>query len=143
MGAAAELAARMQARFPGLIVAGWYEPPFRPLNADEEREVIEKVRSQRPDIFWVGLSSPKQDKFMAEYLPKLETNVMIGVGAAFDFLTGRVKQAPRWMQQSGLEWFFRLWQEPRRLWRRYLRSNPRFIVQVCLQRLGLKKFPLA
>jgi N-acetylglucosaminyldiphosphoundecaprenol N-acetyl-beta-D-mannosaminyltransferase len=142
-GAAAELASKMQARFPGLTVAGCYEPPFRALNAAEEQTLIEKVRAARPDIFWVGLSTPKQDRFMAEYLARLDTCVMIGVGAAFDFLTGRVKQAPRWMQHSGLEWFYRLCQEPRRLWRRYLRNNPRFVAQVCLQRLGIKKFNIS
>jgi len=139
-GAAAQLAAAMQKRFPGLVVAGWFEPPFRPLNAEEEKTLIERVRAERPDIFWVGLSTPKQDRFMAEYLSRLDTTVMIGVGAAFDFLTGRVKQAPRWMQHSGLEWLFRLYQEPRRLWRRYLRNNPRFVVQALLQILGLRKF---
>jgi exopolysaccharide biosynthesis WecB/TagA/CpsF family protein len=141
-GTAAQLAAVLQKRFPGLQVTGWYEPPFRPLQPDEERELIEMVRAQPPDLFWVGLSTPKQDKFMAEYLAKLDTAVMVGVGAAFDFHTGRVKQAPRWMQQWGLEWVFRLYQEPRRLWRRYLRNNPRFLAQIILQQLGLKKFDL-
>jgi len=142
-GTAAQLAAVLQERFPGLQVAGWYEPPFRPLEPNEEQELVAMVRKQQPDLFWVGLSTPKQDKFMAEYLPKLDATIMVGVGAAFDFHTGRVKQAPRWMQQWGLEWVFRLYQEPRRLWRRYLRNNPRFVAQIFLQQLGLKKFELS
>jgi exopolysaccharide biosynthesis WecB/TagA/CpsF family protein len=141
-GTAAQLAGLLQKRFPGLQVTGWYEPPFRPLTPEEERELIEMVGQQQPDLFWVGLSTPKQDKFMADYLAKLDTRVMVGVGAAFDFHTGRVKQAPRWMQHWGLEWVFRLYQEPRRLWRRYLKNNPRFLAQIFLQQFGIRKFEL-
>jgi N-acetylglucosaminyldiphosphoundecaprenol N-acetyl-beta-D-mannosaminyltransferase len=112
------------------------------LTPDEEKNLGEMVRSARVDIFWVGLSTPKQEKFMAEFLPKLETTLMIGVGAAFDFHAGRVKQAPRWMQRSGLEWFYRLCSEPRRLWRRYLRNNPWFVLNLCCQFLRLKQYPL-
>jgi N-acetylglucosaminyldiphosphoundecaprenol N-acetyl-beta-D-mannosaminyltransferase len=90
----------------------------------------------------VGLSTPKQEKFMAEYLPKLDATLMIGVGAAFDFLSGRVKQAPRWMQRSGLEWLYRLCSEPRRLAGRYLRNNPVFVAKIALQLAGLKKYKL-
>ncbi|PYI84957.1 MAG: glycosyltransferase, partial [Verrucomicrobia bacterium] len=92
--------------------------------------------------FWVGLSTPKQEKFMAAFLPKLDVALMIGVGAAFDFHSGRVKQAPLWVQRSGLEWIFRLSQEPRRLWRRYLKNNPRFIFWAGCQLLGLKRFEM-
>ncbi|MCI0744936.1 MAG: WecB/TagA/CpsF family glycosyltransferase [Verrucomicrobia subdivision 3 bacterium] len=141
-GVAAKLSETLRVRFPGLAVAGCYEPPFRPLTSSEEAELAQRVSAHRPDIFWVGLSTPKQDLFMAEYLPKLDTTVMIGVGAAFDFHTHRIKQAPRWMQQSGLEWFFRLCQEPRRLWWRYLKHNPRFVFQISLQALRLKKFDM-
>lgn len=141
-GVAQELQARLCARFPGLQVVGVYEPPFRPLNASEEAEVTARVAGTRPDVMWIGLSTPKQEKFMAQYLPRLPVTLMVGVGAAFDFHSGRVKQAPRWMQRSGLEWFFRLTQEPRRLWRRYLRNNPRFAVLAAAQLLGLKKFAL-
>ncbi|MBI3417295.1 MAG: WecB/TagA/CpsF family glycosyltransferase [Verrucomicrobia bacterium] len=141
-GAAAQLKDCMTRQFPGLQVVGVYEPPFRPLNATEETELEAQIRAVRPDILWVGLSTPKQEKFMAEHLAKLEVTIMIGVGAAFDFHSGRVKQAPRWMQRSGLEWFFRLCQEPRRLWRRYLRNNPRFAFKAACQLLGIKKFVL-
>jgi N-acetylglucosaminyldiphosphoundecaprenol N-acetyl-beta-D-mannosaminyltransferase len=90
----------------------------------------------------VGLSTPKQEKFMAKYLSRLDVTLMVGVGAAFDFHAGRVKQAPRWMQRSGLEWFFRLCCEPRRLWKRYLRNNPRFVLGFVGQLLGIKKYSL-
>jgi N-acetylglucosaminyldiphosphoundecaprenol N-acetyl-beta-D-mannosaminyltransferase len=90
---------------------------------------------------WVGLSTPKQEKFMVQYLPKLDVTLMFGVGAAFDFHAGRVSQAPRWMQRSGLEWFYRLCSEPRRLWKRYLRNNPLFILGVCGQLTRLRRYP--
>jgi len=141
-GVAEELRDRLTARFPKLTVAGCYTPPFRPLNPDEEARLQEMVHAARPDILWVGLSTPKQEKFMAEFLPKLDVTLMIGVGAAFDFHAGRVKQAPRWMQRSGLEWFYRLCQEPRRLAKRYLTNNPRFALKIAGQLTGLKKYPL-
>jgi N-acetylglucosaminyldiphosphoundecaprenol N-acetyl-beta-D-mannosaminyltransferase len=141
-GVAKQLKARLEERFPGLQVVGTYTPPFRPLNVEEQRHLAQMVEEARPDIFWVGLSTPKQEKFMFEYLPKLNTTLMVGVGAAFDFHSGRVKQAPRWIQRSGLEWLFRLCQEPRRLWRRYLRNNPLFVGRVFLQLTGLRKYPL-
>jgi N-acetylglucosaminyldiphosphoundecaprenol N-acetyl-beta-D-mannosaminyltransferase len=141
-GAAEELAAKLKQRFPALVVARTYEPPFRPLNEAEEREVIDKVRATRPDFLWVGLSTPKQDKFMAAYSSKLDATVMLGVGAAFDFHSGRIRQAPAWLQRLGMEWFFRLCMEPRRLWKRYLKHNPRFVYHVLLQKLGLEKFTL-
>ena len=115
---------------------------WRPLNPEEEKALVEQVKQARPDILWVGLSTPKQEKFMAEYLPKLQTTLMVGVGAAFDIHSGRLKQAPGWMQRSGLEWFYRLCQEPRRLWRRYLTNNPRFLFWAVCQLLRLKKFNL-
>src|SRR5207249_3753796 len=111
-----------------------------PLNEEEQKELTERVRAAKPDIFWVGLSTPKQEKFMAEYLPRLQTTLMFGVGAAFDFHSGRVRQAPRWIQRSGFEWLFRLCQEPRRLWRRYLINNPRFLFLAVCQLLGLRRF---
>jgi N-acetylglucosaminyldiphosphoundecaprenol N-acetyl-beta-D-mannosaminyltransferase len=139
---AEELKAKLQARFPGLIVSGTFTPPFRALNAAEEKELAEMVRAAQPDFFWVGLSTPKQERFMVEYLPKLDAKLMIGVGAAFDFHAGKVKQAPRWIQRNGLEWAYRLWQEPRRLWRRYARNNPLFVAHVFLQKSGLRKYQL-
>jgi N-acetylglucosaminyldiphosphoundecaprenol N-acetyl-beta-D-mannosaminyltransferase len=140
-GVAELLAEKLKARFPKLEIADTFTPPFRALNPEEEKSLQEMVRAARPDIFWVGLSTPKQEKFMAEFLPKLDATLMIGVGAAFDFHSGRVKQAPRWMQKSGLEWFYRLCSEPQRLARRYLKNNPLFALKVAGQLCGFKKYP--
>jgi len=140
-GVAERLAKRLKEKYPGLIVAGTFTPPFRALTPGEAAELQAQVRNSSPDMIWVGLSTPKQEKFMAEFLPQLDTTLMVGVGAAFDFHTGRVKQAPLWMQRSGLEWFYRLCQEPRRLAKRYLRNNPLFVWQFSAQLLGLKKYP--
>jgi len=141
-GVAEALRDKLSARFPGLQVAGCYTPPFRPLNPEEKQELEAMVRAVRPDILWVGLSTPKQEKFMAQFLPKLDVTLMIGIGAAFDFHAGRVRQAPRWMQRAGLEWLFRLACEPRRLGRRYLRNNPLFAWKIAGQLSRLKKYPL-
>ncbi|RMF26233.1 MAG: glycosyltransferase [Chloroflexi bacterium] len=141
-GVPERLAARLQSRFPGLIVAGTYSPPFRPLRPDEDEQIVQLINETSPDIVWVGLGSPKQERWMAEHIDRLTAPVLIGVGAAFDFHTGRKPQAPRWMQRSGLEWLFRLLTEPRRLWRRYLINNPLFIALVVLQALGLRRYSL-
>jgi len=114
-GVPEHLAARLQSRFPGLIVAGTYSPPFRPLRPEEDEQIVQLINETSPDIVWVGLGSPKQERWMAEHIDRLTAPVLIGVGAAFDFHTGRKPQAPRWMQRSGLEWLFRLLTEPRRL----------------------------
>jgi N-acetylglucosaminyldiphosphoundecaprenol N-acetyl-beta-D-mannosaminyltransferase len=139
-GVAEELANVLQARFPGLRVAGTFSPPFGPLNREKRDALAKKVGETRPDFFWVGIGMPKQEKFMADYISILtEAKIFIGVGAAFDFFTGRVRQAPRWMMRIGLEWLFRLFQEPTRLWRRYLIYNPLFIIRAAGQLLGLRK----
>jgi len=142
-GVAEELAAKLRTRFPKLQVVGTFTPPFRALNPDEEKALQAQVAQTKPDILWVGLSTPKQERFMVGYLPKLEVTLMAGVGAAFDFHSGRVKQAPRWMQRSGLEWFYRLCSEPRRLAKRYFRNNPLFILKFSAQTLGLKRYPMS
>ena len=141
-GVAGELRDRLASRFPGVQIVGTYTPPFRPLNAAEEDDLAAQIRESRPDILWVGLSTPKQERFMAEYLPRLDVTIMAGVGAAFDFHAGRVRLAPRWVQHAGLEWFYRLLTEPRRLWRRYLVNNPLFLWRIALQLAGLRKYPL-
>jgi N-acetylglucosaminyldiphosphoundecaprenol N-acetyl-beta-D-mannosaminyltransferase len=140
-GVAELLAQKLKNKFPKLEVVGTFTPPFRALNADEEIKLREQVAIAPPDILWVGLSTPKQEKFMAEFLPKLDVTLMIGVGAAFDFHSGRVRQAPRWMQRGGLEWIYRLGCEPRRLAKRYFRNNPLFVLKYSIQLTGLKKFP--
>jgi N-acetylglucosaminyldiphosphoundecaprenol N-acetyl-beta-D-mannosaminyltransferase len=141
-GVADELKARMVRRFPGLSVIGTFCPPFRPLSSEEKARVISSLNRLKPDLVWVGLSTPKQELFMAEFHEKLRVKVMIGVGAAFDFHTGRVRQAPRWMMRTGLEWFFRLCMEPRRLGPRYFRNNPAFIWNILAQYAGLRKYPI-
>jgi N-acetylglucosaminyldiphosphoundecaprenol N-acetyl-beta-D-mannosaminyltransferase len=141
-GVAELLAKKLKEKFPKLQVAGAYTPPFRPLNESEVKGLQAQISACRPDILWVGLSTPKQEKFMAEFLPKLDVTLMLGVGAAFDFHSGRVRQAPRWMQRSGLEWFHRLCSEPRRLWKRYFRNNPLFVLKFLGQMTGLKRYPL-
>lgn len=140
-GVAELLAQKLKVKFPRLAVAGTFTPPFRALNADEIKNLQAQVRAARPDIVWVGLSTPKQEKFMAEFLPQLDATLMVGVGAAFDFHSGRIRQAPRWMQRSGLEWLYRLGCEPRRLARRYLQNNPRFVLKFFGQQLGLTQYP--
>lgn len=139
-GIADELAAAMRSKSPGIVDTGVYTPPYRDLTSAEREEVIGLINAARPDIVWVGLSTPKQEKWMAQMRPFLDAPVLVGVGAAFDYNTGRVKRAPRWMQASGLEWLFRIIQEPRRLWRRYARNNSLFIYYLLLQKLGVRNF---
>jgi N-acetylglucosaminyldiphosphoundecaprenol N-acetyl-beta-D-mannosaminyltransferase len=127
-GALAQLARNLRLRYPGLRIVGGYVPPFRTLTPDEEDAVAADVRRSGADVVWVGIGVPKQEKWMARMRPRLDAPVLVGVGAAFDFHAGLVTQAPGWVQRVGLEWLFRLVQEPRRLWRRYLRYNPRFVV---------------
>lgn len=126
-GVADQLKTSLEQQVPGVKIAGTFCPPFRPLNPDEERDLITQVSSATPDVIWVGLSTPKQERFMAAYSGRLPATLMFGVGAAFDFHTGRVRQAPGWMQRSGMEWFFRVCREPRRLAWRYFRNNPLFV----------------
>jgi N-acetylglucosaminyldiphosphoundecaprenol N-acetyl-beta-D-mannosaminyltransferase len=135
-GVAEALAERLQKQVSDLRVAGMYSPPFGRASMEEEREAARMIKDSRADIVWVGMSSPKQEVWMADHVGRLGVPVMIGVGAAFDFLSGRKRQAPRWMQRSGLEWIFRLLSEPRRLWPRY-RQYPRFVVLVLREMLGL------
>ena len=139
-GVAEDLKRQLELRFPGLKIVGTFTPPFRELNEIELRDLHDHVKAVQPDFFWVGLSTPKQEFFMAQYVPILaEAKIFLGVGAAFDLLTGRVPQAPVWMQRSGLEWLFRLVQEPKRLWRRYLLNNPIFVLQAGRQLLTKRK----
>jgi N-acetylglucosaminyldiphosphoundecaprenol N-acetyl-beta-D-mannosaminyltransferase len=124
------LADKLTARFPELQIAGCYSPPFRNLTVEEEQEIAQMINASKADIVWVGLGTPRQDYWVARFRPLLDAALLIAVGAAFDFHSGRVKQAPRWMQRTGLEWFFRLSQDPQRLWKRYLLGNPRFVYLV-------------
>jgi N-acetylglucosaminyldiphosphoundecaprenol N-acetyl-beta-D-mannosaminyltransferase len=139
-GIAERLQASLQQRFPRLRILGWYTPPFRSLDGKEEAALTDRIAALRPDILWVGLSTPKQEHFMAEFLPKLDVTLMVGVGAAFDVLTGQIRDAPRWIKRAGLQWLHRLSQEPFRLWKRYLLNNPRFLWHVSLQLAGLRSY---
>jgi N-acetylglucosaminyldiphosphoundecaprenol N-acetyl-beta-D-mannosaminyltransferase len=141
-GVADELARRLVERFPGLQVSGTSTPPFRALTRDEEDREIETLNGARADFIWVGLGTPKQERWMAARRARLTAPILIGVGAAFDFHSGRTRQAPRVLQRHGLEWAFRLATEPRRLWRRYAWVIPGFIGLVALQTLGLPGFEL-
>jgi len=135
-----DLSRRLQAEHPGLDIAGIYCPPFRPLSSSELCEVAERINASGAHIVWVGLSTPKQERWIRAVKGLLRARVLLSVGAAFDFHAGRIRQAPSWMQQAGLEWFFRLLQEPRRLWRRYAFNNPLFVILASLQLAGLKRF---
>jgi N-acetylglucosaminyldiphosphoundecaprenol N-acetyl-beta-D-mannosaminyltransferase len=141
-GVPERLAARLQTRFPGLIIAGTWSPPFRELTGTEEQAMIDTIASAQPDIIWIGLSTPKQERWMARYVGRLPAAVLIGVGAAFDIHAGLKKQAPPWMQRTGLEWLFRLAAEPRRLWRRYLINNPWFVWRLLLQLSGVVRYDI-
>jgi N-acetylglucosaminyldiphosphoundecaprenol N-acetyl-beta-D-mannosaminyltransferase len=121
------LESRLRERFPGLRIAGGFSPPFRALSAEEEERAIADINSSGAAVVWVGTGQPKQEKWMLRMRSRLDAPLLVGVGAAFDFHAGLVTQAPRWMQRSGLEWVYRLAREPRRLWRRYARYNPRFL----------------
>jgi N-acetylglucosaminyldiphosphoundecaprenol N-acetyl-beta-D-mannosaminyltransferase len=144
-GGAPEVAGRLSERlvekFPGLNVVGTYCPPFRALSPEEDEEVVRIIRAAEPDIVWVGISTPKQERWMVEHVARLGVPVLVGVGAAFDFLSGTKPQAPLWMQRSGLEWLFRLFSEPKRLWRRYA-QYPLFGLLVLAQMIGLKQYPM-
>ena len=142
-GVADALAQRCSVAFPGLKVAGTYCPPFRPLTVTEKESVIDMITTSGADVVWVGLSTPKQERWIAEMRDHLDVKLLCSVGAAFDYHTGALKPAPTWMQRVALEWLFRLLQEPRRLWRRYAEIVPTFLVLVALQVSGLKKFPRA
>jgi len=140
-GVADMLKEMLERRFPGLHVVGTYTPPFRSLTVDEEEKLLAQVRESRPHIVWVGLSTPKQEQFMAHYVDRLQVPLLVGVGAAFDYHTGRTRDCSQWIKRAGLQWLHRLLQDPRRLWRRYLRNNPAFVWNITLQMLKLRRYP--
>ena len=141
-GVAEALRAELIRRVPGLRIVGTYTPPFRPLNGGEEDELRAQLELSQPDILWCGLSTPTQERFMSSYNHRLPVKLMVGVGAAFDLLSGNLREAPDWMKRAGLQWVYRLMKEPKRLWRRYLVNNPRFTWLTFLQLTGLKGFSL-
>jgi len=134
-GVAEELKLSLERLAPGLQVVGTYTPFFRPLTREEEEALFTLVREKDPHIVWVGLSTPKQERFMAQYSARMPGVLVIGVGAAFDYHTGRIHDAPHWIKRAGMQWLHRLLQDPRRLWRRYFRNNPAFLWKISLQML--------
>jgi N-acetylglucosaminyldiphosphoundecaprenol N-acetyl-beta-D-mannosaminyltransferase len=137
-GSLAQLALNLRRDFPGIRIVGGYSPPFRDLEPHEEDEVVGRINADRPDVLWVGTGVPRQEKWMARMRDRLEVPVMCAVGAAFDFHAGRISQAPPWMQDRGLEWTYRIAQEPRRLLPRYLYYNPAFLRRFTRQLLREK-----
>lgn len=135
------LVSRLKADFPALQVAGVLSPPFRELSKNEKDAMVDQINMAWSDIVWVGLGSPKQEFWMAEFRQRLQAPVLIGVGAAFDFLSGAKPQAPKWIQRMGLEWLFRLVTEPRRLWRRYA-GYPLFVALAAAQLVGLANYSI-
>lgn len=140
LGVAEELAAHFRKIAPWSRIVGTYTPPYRPLTKAEEHSLIARIGRCKPDMIWVGLGTPQQDKFMRRYLSLLDTGLMFGVGAAFDFHTGRIQDCPVWVKRAGLQWIHRLMQDPKRLWRRYLCDNPAFLWRIALQLTGLATF---
>jgi N-acetylglucosaminyldiphosphoundecaprenol N-acetyl-beta-D-mannosaminyltransferase len=141
-GVPEQLARNLREWFPGIQIVGSYSPPFRSLSKEERSQLEGTVKRLRPDLFWVGLSTPKQEIFMAENVGRLACGVMIGVGAAFDFHTGALRDAPQWIKNSGLQWAHRLYQEPGRLWKRYLVNNSTFLSGIALQLAGVRQYVL-
>jgi N-acetylglucosaminyldiphosphoundecaprenol N-acetyl-beta-D-mannosaminyltransferase len=132
-GALVQLALNLRRRYPGIKIVGGYSPPYHDLDDDERAGIAAEINRTRADVVWVGIGQPKQEKWMAQMQEQLDVPVLVGVGAAFDFHAGLVPQAPTWIQSLGLEWAYRLAQEPRRLWRRYARYNPRFLFDFARQ----------
>lgn len=128
-----KLKERLTKRYPGLIISGMFSPPFRQSSNDEDSKIVDEINRSNPDIVWVGLGSPKQDIWMYEHRGRINAPVIIGVGAAFDFLAGNKPQAPSWVRSNGFEWLFRLITEPKRLWRRYLVNYPLFVYYVLVE----------
>jgi len=141
-GVAEKLRSVLVSKFPNLRVVGTYTPPFGPLRPTQEFELIAQVAAVNPDFFWVGLSTPKQERWMAEFATRLNTRILVGVGAAFDLHTGGINDAPDWVKRSGLQWLHRLKQEPKRLWKRYLINNPAFLWRIALQFVGVSRYTI-
>lgn len=138
-GVAALLGETLQRKFPGLQVVGTGTPPFRPLTCEEEANLFEQVAEARPHIVWVGLSTPKQERFMAQYVERLNVPLLVGVGAAFDYHIGAIRDCSGWIKRAGLQWLHRLMQDPKRLLGRYLRNNPAFVWRVACRLMGLRE----
>lgn len=142
LGVAGQLRRRLEQTIPGIEIAGTFTPSFGPFDAAQEEALRVRLRESKPHILWVGLSTPKQERFMAAYLDRFDVPLMAGVGAAFDIHAGLLKDAPEWMKACGLQWLDRLRKEPRRLWKRYLTNNSRFLLALSLQVIGAREYPI-
>lgn len=142
-GVVQQLADNLVQRFPGLQIVGTYTPPFGNLTSEQEEDLFDQVRKSKPHILWVGISTPKQERFMGQYVERLKVPLMAGVGAAFDFHTGHVRDCSGWIKRAGLQWLHRLMQDPGRLWRRYLYGNSAFLWHIAWQLSGLRRYPRA
>jgi len=140
-GVADDLRHKLTQQFPWVRIVGTCTPPYGDLSHAEQQQLIASIAELKPDIIWVGISCPKQELFMSRYLPMLDTRLMFGVGAAFDYHTGRIRDCSDWIKRAGLQWLHRLLQDLRRLWRRYLRNNPAFLFHIALQLSGLRRYP--
>ncbi|MGA8528551.1 MAG: WecB/TagA/CpsF family glycosyltransferase [Acidobacteriaceae bacterium] len=141
-GIAEQLRENLRKRFPGILVVGTFTPPFRNLTPAEETELLSRVHASQPHVVWVGLSTPKQERFMAQYVDALRVPLLVGVGAAFDYHTGRIRDCAPWIKRMGLQWLHRLAQDPRRLAGRYLCNNPAFLWHIAGQLAGRRTWPL-
>jgi N-acetylglucosaminyldiphosphoundecaprenol N-acetyl-beta-D-mannosaminyltransferase len=141
-GVAEELRDQLRARHPGIQIVGTYTPPFGPMSSAQEEDFLSTINGAHPDIVWIGISTPKQERFMDHYLPLVDTTLMFAVGAAFDFHTGRIADCSDWIKRAGLQWFNRLLQDPKHLWKRYLRNNPPFLFYIFLQLTGIQSYRL-
>jgi N-acetylglucosaminyldiphosphoundecaprenol N-acetyl-beta-D-mannosaminyltransferase len=135
------LRAALLRKFRGLQVVGTYTPPFGDLAQEEEEGILAQINRAKPDILWIGLSTPRQERFMARYLDRLQVPLLVGVGAAFDYHTGHIRDCSDWIKRSGLQWLHRLLQDPKRLWKRYLKNNPAFLWHLACQLSGWRKYP--
>ena len=136
------LIAWVQGNYPEAIIAGFHSPPFRPLTPEEDAAVVDEINASKADIVWVGLSTPKQERWMAAHAQRLSVGALIGVGAAFDMHAGNVKRAPKFLRRTGFEWTYRLVLEPKRLWHRYLTNNPAFVLLAAAQITRIANFPV-
>ena len=134
------LEAKLKSAFPGLRIVGLHSPPFRPPTPDEDESIVHAINKAKPDVLWVGLGMPTQDRWIYEHRDRLNVPVLVGAGASFKFLSGSVKRAPSWLSNWGFEWLWRMFQEPRRVWRRVFVDAPQFVSLVALELSGLKKY---
>ena len=141
-GTAEQLKASLMKKFPGIQITGTYTPPFRPLNKQEEADLERQLIEAQADILWCGISTPKQERFMAQYCGKLPVKLMVGVGAAFDIHSGNTKDGPEWIKNIGMHWCYRMLRDPKRLAGRYLKNNPKFLYLLGLQMSGARTYTI-